>query len=245
MDKHIIEKIYTECKPHFVDHNIQRIHVHPQSGLVPLLIDSGSNRIIGSSRYYLSIESMLNHNTIERNSFHTKNISDNLFVDSDKIWTIKFNKFKDCWEADYNFSSEDSVFRYIFMNQQLKAIDIVNDIVCVHKARVTYKLPYEQYIFAGKVAEVKEILSNNIENDPLNHYPITNAYARYRNISLIEAANEYDFHLKNEFVYLGELEYVRLRYSEMISKETDFSNLNKIMEDLHNEMYGYSRFGVS
>jgi hypothetical protein len=245
MDKHIIEKIYTECKPHFVDHNIQRIHIHPKFGLIPLLIDTASNRIIGSSRYYLSIESMLNHNTTERNSFHSQNISDNLFVDSCKLWTVRFNKFKECWDVDYNFSSEEEILKYIFMNQQLKAIDIVNDTICVNKARVTYKLPYEQYIFAGKVAEVKEILSNKIEHDPLNQYPITNAYAKYRNISLIEAANEYDFHLRNEFVYLGELEYVRLRYSEMISKETNFSNLNKIMEELRNEMYGYSRFGVA
>ena len=58
------------------------------------------------------------------------------------------------------------------MNEKLKTIDAVNDILCIQKARLVYKLPYEQNILIGKLYEVDKIISNNVQTFPFVEKPI-------------------------------------------------------------------------
>ena len=243
MEIQYIEKIVEENRKHFVNTWSQNVQLHGNFGMVAILMDS-SHRLIGIAHNYITVESLLNHKTAERSSFACRNAQENMFVNSDFMWTVKYNKVKETWEQDLNFKDDSEVNYFILMNEKLKTIDAVNDILCIQKARLVYKLPYEQNILIGKLYEVDKIISNNVQTDELNEYPIVSAYAKFRNITISEAANEIQFKLKHDFSYLGELEYNRLKYTDMIVKTSEIKDLKEIISDLHNVTYGYSRFGI-
>lgn len=242
-----IQQIYNECVPYFIEQEIRQVPINARAGLVPLLLDSSSLRIFGCSKYYNSVESLMDHTTAERSSFIVNGSSKavDLVVDSDKLWTVKFDKSEEMWKLDYNFLDEDDVKKHILVNQKLKCIDSINDGVCLQKSRITHRVPYEQILLIGKIDEVEKILSNNIVDDMYNDYPITSSYAKHKGVSLQEAATQLNFKIKDDFAYLAELESIRLKYTDIIVKTKNLESLKSIIFDFGNEMYGYSRFGIA
>jgi len=244
MEMYEIDAIVDKHKNNFVDNQNYMVHISDCHGVIPILMHTASSRVIGVAKSFLSIQSLLDHNTSERFSFGSPRQNTDFNVPNFKIWTVKYDRSKETWGVDLNFSGTEQIDYLIFMNQKLKLIDSINNTICNNQARLTHKLPYEQYMLIGKLDEINKIITNNIQEDSLNNYPLVSAYARDRNISLQDATKELSFQIKNDFTHLSELEYLRLKYSRIVREETDMSNFRTIEHDLMNELYGYSRFGV-
>lgn len=211
---------------------------------VPVLMHTGTGRILGVAKFYLSVEGLLNYDISDRNTLGTPNNLCEIAVENFKTWTVRYNKSKDYWNVDLSFKDSDEVNYFILMNQKLKMMDIINEIIFNQSARLVYKLPYEHAVAAGRLDEINKILTNNIQSDDLNQYPFVSSYAKFRQIEFREAVNELHFKIQNDSTYLSEVEFVRMKYTKLVREQKDLSNFDSICNELMNELYGYSRFGV-
>ena len=244
MDLNYIDSFIKSKLQYFVDPNPYPTVFSNRINLLPVLMHTSTNRVIGVAKYYSSVEGLMDHNISDRSSLCTPNGFEDFDIENYKTWIVRYDKSKSNWITDFDLKNDEEINYFILMNQKLKMLDILVDTVCNQNGRLVYRLPYDQQLLLGKLSEIKIITDNNITTDELNEYPIISSYAKFRNITLSEAVNEMKFKIQNDFTYLSEVEYIRLKYTKIIREETDLTNLKNIGEELKNELYGYSRFGV-
>ena len=192
----------------------QVIQISPRIGPIPVLMHTSSQRIIGIAKFFMSVESLLDHNTTERNSLSTVNPSEEYIIETNKMWLIRHDKSKECWKKDLNVT-HDQVEYFTVLNQKLEMLDILNNYILYSTLRLANKTPYEQLVLTGRLNEINSIKLNSISSDAVHEYPLISSYASFRDISLLDAVNEIEFKIQNDFAHISELENLRLRYSKI------------------------------
>jgi hypothetical protein len=127
-------------------------------------------------------------------------------------------------------------------NQKAAAFDIMFDKLGVFRRLIIKNIDGQDLIYMSKYLEAKEIMSNNITEDPTSKYVFTNSYAKLKDISLQEAAKLIIMQHDIRSGFLSENETLRLKYKDLICKETDIANLKNIVNSfvVENSKYGSS-----
>ena len=127
-------------------------------------------------------------------------------------------------------------------NQKAAAFDIIFDKLELFRKLITENIEGQDLIYMSKYLEAKEIIDKNIMEDPTSKYVFTSAYGKIKNISLQESAKLIIMQHEIRSGFLSENETLRLKYKDLICKETDIANLKKIVNNfvVENSKYGSS-----
>jgi hypothetical protein len=205
----------------------------------PILLHDGSFRLIGVGGDMTTLETQMTLNTVSRTNFRTSQVQNpfRINIDNDKVWLVKYDSSTSSWVKDYNFSSEEEVKEYIFLNQKFLLTDRVN----IMLTNLFVKTPYQILLMTARIGEIQQIRTKGIKEDKLNEYPLLSAYARSYDLDLETALEKVEFRIKCDTSLMSEIEYLRMKYTELISKETKLENLKSISEQFVDETFNYCK----
>ena len=155
-------------------------------------------------------------------------------------WEMKENpsfsfKLRECWKyildlsnsnwiEDYNIKSLEELDSIILTNQKAHYLDKIYGFLNQWYLLNT-NTQFQQNVYFMKYLEVKDIFAKNIQIDDLGEYPHTTSYAKLKNISLQQAAKQIKFSYENLSAVISEVEFLRLKYKNLIVEETDIRKL--------------------
>jgi hypothetical protein len=145
----------------------------------------------------------------------SRNTSDIVYKD---VW--KFVQAGSSWEVNYAFESIEDLDKALLANQKAFALDEIYDFI--EDKRILYSKhdSSQSAIYLEKYKEALEVVKSGMQEDAINQYPYVNAYARYKGVSLFDAAQRIIFKKESLDCVLAELETLRIQYKNLICQQT-------------------------
>jgi hypothetical protein len=235
-----IDQYYLELSKHFVNKN--NTIFDSRSPVKCYCIVKNDDRIVALSSYLMSSKSLARFD-LSYNQFTLGTELSNVQIEKSKIWSYKLVKNQVgkiiSISKNLNIESKKELYKLILDNQKSFLLDIVYRRIDYIRQNNTSGLFYQDLIYKKKYDEAKEILKNNITEDTFMNYPYTSGYAEIMKITLQESAKQIMIQNESENGFLVETENMRIRYTNIIRKETNIENLNLIHQDFlkENEIY--------
>jgi hypothetical protein len=166
----------------------------------------------------------------------------NISIQKNMCWKYKLNDERNAWEENTKFYSVDEMYDFVLTNQKAAAFDIIFNKLELFRRLIIENIAGQDLIYMSKYLEAKEIIDNNIMEDPTSKYVFTSAYSKLKDVSLQESAKLIIMQHDIRSGFLSENETLRLKYKELICKETDIANLKNIVNNfvVENSKYGSS-----
>lgn len=232
-----IDDYYDSLTEYFLDQNKYSVKLADDWLRTSSLMDY-KRRLVYIAKEPMTVRSLANENCKAIYSFFTKaDANYEIWVEKKKCWLWLKDINVGQWVRNTNISNFEELYYYILMNQKGSLMDKIHDQVNYYRNCHTKTLDGQDYLYALKYIEAKEIISKGIVQDDFMNYPFTKTYAELKNISLNQAAKEILMQNEIERDFLAESEFLRMKYTNIIRKETDIKNLKKILVDFETENY--------
>lgn len=235
-----IEEIYYSMFCHFPEQRIRTIvDTSINNGDCNALVSN--NRLIATARHYATVKAMAGFDScivLNYNFSGAPTLTYEKF-DNNRCWLLKINDSYTAWVYNNKFFSEDHLKTCILTNQKVAALDTIYDKITFYRRDANQTIEGQRSVYLRKYLEAKEILEKGILEDTTLKFPFVSGYANYKDIDLQEAAMTVVLKYESESAFLAESENLRIRYTDMIRKETDIKNLKTILRDFYTEHYFY------
>ena len=234
-----INDYYDSVKPYFITQNEYKVSMDDNWHRTNLLMNN-EGRIIGISKIPMTVRSLCGIKYYAAYSFYLMNQEKYDWIEKNKCWKYSKDTNNRQWTTNHPIKSIESLKEYILMNQKVSLLDKIHDIIDFQRSEQCKLLVGQELIYTAKYLESKSILDNNLEKDDLLEYPFVSGYASSKGVSLEQAAKEIQLQYQVDKGFLSESENIRIRYTNLIRKETDIKNLQGLFQDFHDESYKYS-----
>lgn len=235
-----IESYHNSLSEHLVD----KSNVVYQSNHVGLgcLIDS-KNVLVCVSTNFSSLKCLVDGEKQEWPSFKTSQMQKFPIFDIEKCrpWLIRLNEYRTDWVKNTNIESIEQLHNYIFLNEKCASLDRLHNYIN-HFLKFEFKQDngVQQFIYTSKYLEAKEILEKNIIEDSTMQFPYVSGYANVMDISLNDSAKMIKLQHEMASSKLAEFENIRIKYKNLITNETEISNLKSILNSFYVQFRNYS-----
>ena len=207
----------------------------------PYLIKDEADRLLAVAENPMSVNALADITCIPTYSFFIDPTTNyNNVIELNKAWQWKVDLDTKSWVVDLNFKSIEHLAKCILVNQKIVLLDLIHDTIETYRRDFTDQLAGMDSVYMLKYLEAKEILEQNIKTDTLLKYPMVSGYADTVNISLKESARLIMLQHEDATAFLAESENLRIRFTNIIRKETNLQKLAGILEDFNTENVNYS-----
>ena len=230
-----IDYYFDSLKEHFINQNTYSIKLADNWLRTYSLFDN-KRRLVCICKEPMTVRSLADERCRPLYSFYTHaDANYELWVEKKKCWLWLQDLNTKQWTKNTNISSQEELYYYILMNQKAAFLDKIHEHVDYYRSFYTKKLYGQDYVHTLKYLEAKEILEKNITIDEFMDYPFIKKYSELKDISLQQASREVMLQNEMERGFLAESEYLRMKYTDIIRKETDIKNLKQIYADFDTE----------
>jgi hypothetical protein len=234
-----INDYYDSVYKHFILKNKDSVKMSDNWLKTNCLMNS-DNRLIGIAKMPMTVKSLCDFRHYPLYTFFVlKQDNYDIWVEKNKSWKFSHNVTK-VWNTSTPIQSTDELKDYILLNQKINLLDRIHGIIEQYRSEWSKLLEGQSVIYISKYLESKEILDKNIQEDILMEYPFVTGYANTKDITLTQAAKEVVLQHQVQSGFLAETENIRIKYTNIIRKETDIANLIPILEDFQTESYRFS-----
>ena len=242
-----IDEYYKTQLPYFINPNDKMLDMSLNNKQSNIIVDVTDKRILGVAIYSGSVKALSSFDKQVVYSYVFDSMKSALekgiqryIFSRNKCWRMRVSDDGSTWEDSPNIATVEQLHSYIFFNQKVALLDVINGEIDQFRKLITKGTEAQQNIYFGKYLEAKYIIDNDIQEDMLLKYPYTTGYAEINNLSLQEAAKKIMFQHDIMASRLAETENMRLRYAYMVRDETDIKNLKQILNSFITEKTHYS-----
>jgi hypothetical protein len=239
-----IDQYWYKVQKYLINRNEVPIDTADPSTFANMLVQANGGRILGIAKHPLTCVSLCTFDKCLWVSFYTGNMSDipKFKIDRNQCWKLKLNDTDDAWIENLQIYSMEELQTYVLDCQKIAALDFMHTRIEAYRSYILGKMLGQDFIQHAKYAESKEIIKNNVETDEELNYPFVTGYANVKNISLQDAAKQCLIQYEMQSGYLAESENIRIRYKNILQKETDVKNIKVIISDFEtaHQKYGSS-----
>jgi cell fate (sporulation/competence/biofilm development) regulator YmcA (YheA/YmcA/DUF963 family) len=235
-----IDTYYDSVYTHFISKNQDKIKMS-DNWLKASCLMNDENRLIGISKVPMTVKSLCDFRHYPVYSFFMiKQENYDIWVEKNKSWKFSHDVNNRVWNTSTSIQSIEELKDYILLNQKINLLDRIHGIIEQYRSEWSKLLDGQSSIYICKYIEAKDILEKNIVEDELMVYPFITGYANTKGVSLTQAAKEVVLQYQIQSGFLSETENIRIKYTNIIRKETDIVNLIPILEDFQTESYRFS-----
>jgi len=235
-----IDQYWYKVQKHLINRGEPLINTADKSTFSNLLVKNG--RIIGIAKHPLTGKSLCTFDKELWVSFYTENMQGKipeLFISRNECWKIKINDMENIWAENLQIYSLEELEDIVLNNQKVAAMDLMHFKIEAHRSYVSGQMLGQDFIYLAKYLEAKEIIDKDIQFDDKLKYPFTMGYANVKNLSLQEAAKHCMIQYEIQAGYLAESENIRVKYKNILEKETDIKNIKSIVNEFETEHHKY------
>lgn len=230
-----IDDYYDSLTEYFLDQNNYSIKLASNWLRTTSLMDN-KRRLVCISKESMTVRSLADERCRPLYSFFTaKDANYEIWVEKKKSWLWLQDLNTKQWVKNTNIPNYQELYYYILMNQKSALLDLLHELIDYYRNLHTKMLYGQDYVYTLKYLEAKEVLERNIVEDNFMNYPFIKNYSDLKNITLQQAAREVMLQNEIERGFLAESEQLRMKYTDIIRKETDIKNLKKIYVDFDTE----------
>ncbi len=238
-----IDEFYDSLLEHFITPDDKLIDMSLNNKKSNVLVSFGdSKRILAVTDFSASVRTLLEFDKQVVYSYifdGMKGIQTAVFK-KNKCWRMRISDDGYSWNDSPNIETHRQLYDYILINQKAALLDEIYKKINHFRTMIMRGTRSQQNVYFSKYMEAKEIVENNIEEDLFLKYPFTTGYADTTGISLREAADKVLFAHNNQMARLAENENMRIKFSDLVRKETDIKNLKGILDNFNSENYSYA-----
>lgn len=234
-----INDYYDSVYEHFISKNQDSIKMS-DNWLKTSCLMNEENRLIGISKIPMTVKSLCDFRHYATYTFFMiKQDNYDIWVEKNKSWKFSQDVNKKVWNTSTPINSIEELKDYILLNQKINLLDRIHAIMEQHRSEWSKLSEIQNTIYISKYLEAKEILEKDITEDVLMEYPYVAGYANTKDISLTQAAKEVVLQYQIQSSFLSESESIRIKYTNIVRKETDIANLIPILEDFQTQSYKF------
>ena len=227
------DSVYT----HFIAKNQDKIKMS-DNWLKTNLLMNEDDRLIGISKIPMTVKSLCDFRHYATYTFFMiKQDNYDILVEKNKSWKFSQDLNNNVWNTSTPINSIEELKNYVLLNQKINLLDRIHTIIEQHRSEWSKLFEAQSTIYISKYLEAKEILEKDITEDVLMEYPYVSGYANTKDISLTQAAKEVVLQYQIQSGFLSESENIRIKYTNIVRKETDITNLIPILKDFQTQSY--------
>lgn len=230
-----IDDYYDSLSKYFLDQNNYSVKLS-ENWLKTTILKSGTGRLVAIAKEPMTIKSLANEHFEPKYTFFTKQGADyEIWVEKKKCWKWIHDYNTHQWTKNLNIKNEDELYYLILTNQKVALLDKIHAQVEFYRKKFTSCLEGQLTIYTWKYLEAKEILEKNITEDEFLNYPFVKGYADTCGITLQQSAKEIMLNHEIQSTFLAESESLRIKYTNIVRKETNIANLKTIFNNFETE----------
>jgi hypothetical protein len=234
-----IDDYYVSVKPYFITQNEYKVSMEENWHHTNVLMNN-ENRIMGIAKLSMTIRSLCGTKYYPLFSFYLSKQEKYEWIEKNKCWKYSKDTNSPQWVNNLPIKSIEALEEYVLMNQKISLLDKIHGVIEYQRSEQCKLLVGQELIYMAKYFEAKSILNSGLNKDELLNFPFVSGYATTKNISLQQAANEIELQYQIKSGFLSESENIRIKYTNLVRKETDICNLQGIFQDFHDESYKYA-----
>jgi hypothetical protein len=201
---------------------------------------NNENRIMGIAKLPMTIRSLCGIKYSPLFSFYLSKHENYGWIEKNKCWKFSKDTNNYQWVNNLPIKSIEALEEYVLMNQKISLLDKIHGVIEHQRSEQCKLLVGQESIYMAKYFEAKSILNSGLTKDELLNFPLVSGYATTKDISLQQAANEIELQYQIKSGFLSESENIRIKYTNLVRKENDISNIKGIFQEFHNESYRYA-----
>jgi hypothetical protein len=241
----MIDELYRSLEHKLVSRNNYPVRVNRSSPPMGILVTASPDfRILGIPRFQETLDALKDFNNDVRLTFNYRMDQPEFEFSMQHCWKVKFVRAKSIWLVDEKIPSEQDLMYYILMAEKIAVLDNINQHIYLQTFEFNRRMGFENVLNQYRYLQVTDILNKNIQQDLLMDYPAVTLYAKSKGISLHDAATEIKFNTDNDMTFLSEFSAMRVKYEQLVKKETTIDNLMDIQKQFENQNTGYATFNA-
>jgi hypothetical protein len=234
-----INDYYVSVKPYFITQNEYRVSMEENWHHTNVLLNN-ERRIMGIAKIPMTIRSLCGIKYYPLFSFYLSKQEKYDWIEKNKCWLYSKDTNNHQWVNNIPIKSIESLKEYVLINQKIALLDRIHDTIEFQRTEQCKLLSGQETIYNAKYLEAKSILNSGLTKDELLNFPFVSGYAANKEISLQQAAKEIELQYEITKGFLSESENLRIRYTNIVRKETDIGNLQNIFRDFYDESFKYA-----
>ena len=226
-----------EFKEKLKSHN-RVIKVTNYGGRLHSLIDLETQRFVcvtNNTSTTRAMSTIINVNEISSCNKRIARQWDNEITHENCIYWGWFDRYKTVMPTAQNFTKFEEYYRCILLNEKASALDRIHVEIAFIRNQQYNDMFLQDDIYTQKYIEATTYLATKNAGNTL----FLKSYADMKNITLEQAAEKIIAMRMFRLSYLNETETLRMKYTDLVIKQTDFFAIQEVVTNFIKEAYEY------
>ena len=165
-----IDEYYKTQLPYFINPNDKMLDMSLNNKQSNIIVDVTDKRILGVAIYSGSVKALSSFDKQVVYSYVFDSMKSALekgiqryIFSRNKCWRMRVSDDGSTWEDSPNIATVEQLHSYIFFNQKVALLDVINGEIDQFRKLITKGTEAQQNIYFGKYLEAKYIIDNNID----------------------------------------------------------------------------------